>query len=105
MIRMLAAAGAFALIATGGMAQQPGMPAQLVPATQPVTAARSQPLASTITEASLSWAEARSRIEARGFADVRGLTRDGMGGWRGKALKEGRLINVSVAPTGEVTAR
>lgn len=62
-------------------------------------------MVATTTPGSLSWSQARSRIEARGYADVRGLIRDGMGGWRGKALKDGRAVNVAVASSGEVSAR
>lgn len=105
MIRMLATAGTCALIVTGAMAQQSGMPAQLIPAAQPAMAARSEPVVAASTQPALSWSQARSRIEGRGYVDVRGLTRDGMGGWRGKALKDGRAVNVSVAPSGEVSAR
>lgn len=108
MIRMLAAAGTFALIVSGAMAQQAGAPAQLIPAAQPAMASRSQPVATTPTPApaaSLSWNQARARIEARGYSDVRGLTQDGAGGWRGKATRDGKPVSVSVAPAGDVNAR
>ncbi len=43
---------------------------------------------------SFSAAEARRRIEASGFAQVTGLTKDQKGVWHGKALKNGATVRV-----------
>ena len=47
--------------------------------------------------------QAQSRIEARGFTGVTGLSKDANGVWRGKASKGGRNVDVSVDYQGNVT--
>jgi hypothetical protein len=47
--------------------------------------------------------EARSRFEAKGYADIYGLQRDARGIWRGKAaLKDGRLVVVVLDLEGNI---
>ena len=52
---------------------------------------------------SFSEGQAKSRIESRGYMNVTGLTKDDKGIWRGKAMKDGRAVNVSVDFQGDVT--
>jgi hypothetical protein len=49
--------------------------------------------------------QAKARIEARGFADVSGLSKDNDGVWRGKAVKDGQNVDVSLDFQGNVTTR
>ena len=49
--------------------------------------------------------EAKSRIEARGFANVTGLVKDNEGIWRGKAMRNGRSIDVALDFQGNVFPR
>ena len=49
--------------------------------------------------------QAKSRIEAFGFANVSGLKKDDSGVWRGKAMKDGKSIDVSLDFQGNVVAR
>ncbi len=49
--------------------------------------------------------EAKSRIEARGFANVSELKKDDQGIWRGKAEKDQKAMDVSLDFQGNVTAR
>jgi|SRR5690242_6170881 hypothetical protein len=49
--------------------------------------------------------QARSRIEANGFSEVSGLSKDGNGVWRGKAKKDGKNVEVSLDFQGNVIAR
>jgi protein CpxP len=49
--------------------------------------------------------QAKSRIEAKGFANVSDLRKDDQGVWRGKAMKNGRRVNVSLDFQGNVTAQ
>jgi len=46
--------------------------------------------------------QAKSRIEARGYANVTGLTKDNQGFWRGKAMKDGKAVNVTLDYQGNV---
>jgi opacity protein-like surface antigen len=46
--------------------------------------------------------EAKSRIEKMGFANVSGLKKDDKGVWRGKAMKDGRMVDVSLDYQGNV---
>ena len=48
--------------------------------------------------------EAKSRIEARGFANVTGLMKDNEGIWRGRAHQNGRSVNVALDYQGNVFA-
>ena len=49
--------------------------------------------------------QAKSRIEDKGFKNVSGLQKDGNGVWRGKAVQDGKAVNVSVDFQGNVVAR
>ncbi len=49
--------------------------------------------------------QAKSRIEDKGYRDVSGLQKDGNGVWRGKAVQNGKSVNVSVDFQGNVVAR
>ena len=46
--------------------------------------------------------QAQSRIEARGYKNVSGLKKDDKGVWRGKAMKDGKSVAVSVDFQGNV---
>ncbi len=48
--------------------------------------------------------QARSRIESAGFANVSGLAKDGQGIWRGKAMKDGRSLDVGFDYKGNMSA-
>jgi len=48
--------------------------------------------------------QAKARIESRGFAGVTGLSKDTNGLWRGKAMKDGKAVNVTLDYQGNVTA-
>jgi hypothetical protein len=49
--------------------------------------------------------QAKSRIESNGFANVSELRKDDQGVWRGKAMKDGKSVNVSLDFQGNVTAQ
>ncbi len=46
--------------------------------------------------------EAKSRIERLGFANVSDLKKDGNGVWRGRAIKDGKAVDVSLDYQGNV---
>ena len=49
--------------------------------------------------------EAKSRIESNGFSNVSQLAKDDDGVWRGRAMKDGREVAVSLDYQGNVVAR
>jgi hypothetical protein len=48
--------------------------------------------------------QAKSQIEAEGYSDISGLKKDAKGIWRGKAVKDGSPVNVTLGSDGNVTA-
>ena len=49
--------------------------------------------------------QAKSRIELNGFSNVSELRKDDQGVWRGKAMKDGKSVNISLDFQGNVTAQ
>ena len=49
--------------------------------------------------------QAKSRIEAAGYSDVSGLTKDNDGIWRGEASKDGRTVDVALDYQGNIVAK
>jgi len=47
--------------------------------------------------------QAKARIEARGYGNVSGLAKDTNGFWRGKAMKDGKTVDVTLDYQGNVT--
>ena len=74
-------------------------PAVATPSTPPPAGAP-VPGANSFTEG-----QAKSRIELMGYSNVASLTKDEKGIWRGKAVKDGRTVSVSVDFQGNVTAQ
>jgi hypothetical protein len=48
--------------------------------------------------------QAKARIESRGYSNVSSLAKDDKGVWRGKAMKDGKEVNVSLDFQGNVVA-
>jgi len=49
--------------------------------------------------------QAKSRIESQGFMNVSGLSKDSQGIWRGKAMKDGKSVDVALDFHGDVFAQ
>lgn len=49
--------------------------------------------------------QAQSRLQSNGFSDVTGLAKDTQGVWRGKAMKGGQTVDVSIDYQGNITPR
>jgi len=47
--------------------------------------------------------QAKARIESRGYANVSGLAKDTKGFWRGKAMKDGKSVDITLDYQGNVT--
>jgi hypothetical protein len=48
--------------------------------------------------------QAKSRLEAKGYSSVSGLQKDATGIWRGKAMKDGKPVNVILDFQGSIVA-
>jgi hypothetical protein len=100
-----ALAVAVAFIATSAIAQTQNPPAQDGPQNSAINTEKSsnrQMNAPVAGANSFTEGEAKSRIEKVGFANVSDLKKDGNGVWRGKAMKDGRTVDVSLDYQGNV---
>jgi hypothetical protein len=99
----LAIASAAAMASTFAVAQ----PANRDANTPAVNAPNSPPNPGAPVAGANSFTEgqAKSRIESHGFASVSDLRKDDQGVWRGKAMKDGKSVSVSLDFQGNVTAQ
>ena len=105
MRKSLAAAAALAVLASSAMAQTQNPPAQDSPQNSAINSQDSsnrQVNAPVAGANSFTEGQARSRIEKMGFADVTDLKKDENGVWRGRAMKGGQMVDVSVDFQGNV---
>jgi hypothetical protein len=70
------------------------------PKASPESTGSVEPGANSFTEA-----QARSRIEAQGFSDVKDLRKDDQGIWRGTAMRNGQSTSVALDFKGTVAAQ
>ncbi len=100
-MRILMAAVAVALSATVAVAQPANPDANTPAVSTPNTKNPNAPVegANSFTEG-----QARSRIESEGYSKVTNLTKDAKGVWRGRAVRNGKTVNVSLDFQGNVTA-
>ena len=99
----LAIAAAAATISTVAIAQ----PANRDANTPAINSPNSPPNPGAPAAGANSFTEgqAKSRIESNGYANVSDLRKDDQGVWRGKAMKDGKSINVSLDFQGNVTGQ
>jgi putative membrane protein len=53
---------------------------------------------------SFTEAEARTRLQAHGYSNVTGLTKDDQSIWRGKAMKDGKSVDIALDYQGNIVA-
>ena len=94
---MIGAGGAFAQTVVTTPPTNP----PVVSATSPDSKTAAAPVAGAN---SFTEAQARSRIEAHGYTNVGGLTKDDNSIWRGKATKGGTPVNVALDYQGNIVA-
>jgi hypothetical protein len=100
---LFVSAAVLALVASGAMAQSP--PAQKGPGNSAINSSDStnrQVTNPVQGRNSFTEGEAKSRIEKRGFTNVGKLAKDDDGVWRGRAMKGGQMVDVSVDYQGNV---
>jgi len=103
MHKTLILGAALALVATGALAQTP--PAATGPQNSAINGTNSsnrQVENPVKGHNSFTQGEAKSRIERRGFSNVSDLRKDDAGVWRGRAMKDGRQVEVSLDYQGNV---
>ena len=110
-MKLVVAAAAFAVaISSSAFAQTtpttPQPPASQQPGNSAVNSSgTTKPGAPVAGANSFTEAQAKSRIEASGFADVSGLKKDDSGVWRATAKKDGTSKSVSLDFQGNVSAQ
>jgi hypothetical protein len=100
-MRMIAMAALLALAATPALAQKPANPDANTPAV--ATPNTTNPNAPVQGANSFTEGQARSRIESMGYTKVADLTKDANGVWRGRAMRDGKMVNVNLDFQGNVT--
>src|SRR5215471_12508806 len=101
----LAIAAILAFFATEAMAQSQNPPAASGPQNSVVNRSDSSNRQTTAPVAgrnSFTEGEAKSRIEKMGFSNVTNLNKDDHGVWRGRAMKDGKTVDVSLDYQGNV---
>ena len=100
-----AIAAALAFFATGAIAQSQNPAAQDGPQNSVINRSDSsnrQVTAPVAGRNSYTEGEAKSRIEKMGFLNVSNLNKDDQGVWRGRAMKDGKAVDVSLDYQGNV---
>jgi hypothetical protein len=96
----------FTLLFVMGTAAAQNPPANHGPGNNAVnTSKTNNPGAPVAGANSFTEGQAKSRIESNGFLNVVGLKKDDNGVWRGKAMKDGKSVEVSLDFQGNVVAR
>jgi opacity protein-like surface antigen len=105
MKKLLLGIAAATAMATSVQAQQ--QPANPNPNTPAIVTPNSPNNSTAPAEGANSFTEgqAKSRLESNGFSGVSGLAKDGQGVWRGKAMRAGQSVDVSVDYQGNITPR
>ena len=101
----LIVAAVLALVATGAVAQSQNPPANNAPQNSAINSSDSSNRQATAPVAgrnSFTEGEAKSRIEKMGFSNVSNLKKDDNGVWRGRAIKDGKTVDISVDYQGNV---
>lgn len=106
-MRKILIATALAVVAFPALAQQSNPPANHNAKTPAVNSpnAPPNPGAPVAGANSFTQSQAASRIADKGFTDVNDLKKDKTGVWRGKAKKDGKVVNVSIDFQGNVVAK
>jgi hypothetical protein len=106
MRKMMMIGSALALMASSAIAQSQNPPANPGPGNPAVnTTGANNPGAPVAGANSFTEGQAKSRIEGSGYSNVSDLKKDDSGVWRGKAMKDGKSVSVSLDFQGNVVAQ
>src|SRR5437762_13074914 len=101
----LIVAAVLAVAATGAVAQSQNPPANNAPQNSAINSSNSsnrQTNAPVAGRNSFTEGEAKSRIEKMGFSNISNLKKDDNGVWRGRAMKDGKTVDVGLDYQGNV---
>ncbi len=96
---LIGAGGAFAQTVTTTRPANAPMVSPVVSTTSPDSTNPAAPVAGAN---SFTESQARSRLEAHGYTNVSALTEDDQSIWRGKATKDGTVVDVAVDYQGNI---
>jgi hypothetical protein len=105
MRNLFAIAAVLTFVATGVTAQTQNPPAKDGPQNSAINTQDSsnrQVNAPVAGANSFTQGEAKSRIEKMGFLNVSELKKDNNGVWRGRAMKDGKMVDISLDYQGNV---
>ena len=106
MRKLLVTSAALAIGIGAALAQSQNPPAQSGPNNPAVNTTGTNNSNAPVAGAnSFTEGQAKSRIEAGGYSNISELKKDDSGVWRGKAMKDGKSVNVSLDFQGNVIAR
>lgn len=105
-MKHILAASVLVFTAGAAMAQSASPPANHNPSTPAVSTNKgNNPGAPAAGANSFTEGQAKSRIEAAGYSDVKNLAKDKDGVWRGKGSKGGKSMDVGLDYQGNVVAK
>ena len=97
MRKSLIVGATLALIGGSALAQNQVPPAQQQPGNRAINTEGANTSSAPVAGAnSFTEGQAKSRIEASGYSNVTDLKKDDNGVWRGKGMKDGKSVTVSV---------
>ena len=102
---LLGIAALLAFVAGGAVAQTQTPPAKDGPQNSAINSSNSsnrQTNAPVAGRNSFTEGEAKSRIEKMGFSNISNLKKDDNGVWRGRGMKDGKTVDVSLDYQGNV---
>ena len=107
MRRLLVLGGTLVFLAGGALAQQhQNPPAANAPQNEAVKSPSTQQTSGPVAGAnSFTEGQAKSHIQDKGYMNVSDLKKDDNGVWRGKAMKDGKQVDVSLDYQGNVAAK
>ena len=101
----LVIAAILAFAAGGALAQTGNPPPQNGPQNSAINSSTKAVEAPVKGRNSFTEGEAKSRIEKAGYSNISGLKKDDSGIWRGRAVKDGQSVDVSLDYQGNVVTR
>jgi hypothetical protein len=106
MRKSLIVGATLALIGGSALAQTQVPPAQQQPGNRAINTEGGNTSTAPVAGAnSFTEGQAKSRMEASGYSNVTELKKDDTGVWRGKGMKDGKAVTISMDFQGNVIAR
>ncbi len=105
MNKILSIAFVLGLVGAASAMAQTSSPASSTPPAAVATSNTNNTTAAPVPGAnSFTMAQAQKRLEDQGYTQVSGLAKDNNSIWRGHAMKDGKVVDVSLDYQGNITA-